>query len=864
MLSLFCVTSLATSVAASASALTTIKPSFVLFPLNDGQVSSSSSSSPSSPTHSSSSTASSLVGDTAYKTWTTEHHDERNSGYTADLSGPVDSSGICRAQFFKDDPIDPSVARFYSVGVSNNQAASGGSYFFFGGTDNKLRIVKGDIKSTKVDEWTCDLASLVPGADQFGMVSSGTVWNITTNREKFAVASGSGYVYALNFEKCLLDSSKCTYTSAATGNGGTTVSSTSSSSSLRTATSTSTTPPVGDDTACLAWSLALDNLNPSFSPTRYVPVTGISSSPYGIILASSTNRDLNTGGSLVAINSETGNRIWAHTADEFGASSGLIGVVPAVDASRGFTLYLAYSSGVVALNPINGQVIGKWQDTVQPIDPIVASVTITPDFTTLFTHSVVGTVRSFTISGNSSSITFTPKWACDYTVEKFKNKVSPCVAGVDGRFQHPSDELILLGLESDNNNDDNKKKTNEVAVHRSEFVTCGWPQPTTRAQRAELWEEIRSLYKSSVATPIERLLASSSSLTEEQQCKDITEMARQIPSHTLHAIVTPSGYKRRSTTAANAASANGKEKLSSSSSPLDIPNPYWFEADFPYATVSLLPNNDAIVVPQYVSLGNTTGVFVADIVTGAPIWEFDTLTYNFTAFNGGVLLVPFGRSRSSPAVDKDGNFFVGADLVCKPPFDCTDTEGLPALFAFKPTTAKGKDFGTQPVWVTNMGLEATIPVGASSPMLRNGVFDEKEVYFVAYDGSVGITIGESCPTSNLVLECSNRGVCNCATGICSCQKCYGGKDCNTYDTSQAGCDSGNLNKKLSPGEIAASIVVPFVALICVFSSIVSWQKYHPGRPMSEMFSFIGGGEAAHAPLIGTGGGGGGGANSRYS
>jgi hypothetical protein len=552
------------------------------------------------------------------ESWPTEHHDARNSGYTSLYRGPSDAAGICRAQFFKDDPIDPATARYYSVGVSNNQAASGGSYFFFGGTDNKLRIVKGDIKSVKVDEWTCDLQSLIPVADQFGMVSSGTVWNITTSKEKFAVASGNGYVYALNFEKCLLDSSKCTYTSAATGNGGTKVStsSSSSSSSLRTSSpsssSVSTTdqssePTVTDDNSCLAWSFDFDRTDPSFSPTRYVPVPGIPSSPYGIILASSTDKLLYTAGTLVALNSETGNRIWFHNADQFGTSSGLIGVVPAVDASRGYTLYLAYSSGIVALNPVTGNVIGKWQDTVLPIDPIVSSVTITPDFTTLFTHSVVGTVRSFTISGNSTAITFTPKWACDYTVEKFKTSTSPCVAGVNGRFQHPSDEKIRLGLDG--------KGDEEIAISRSDFVTCGWPQPTTRAQRAELWDEIRKLYRLTVSSPLKRLLESSSSslLSEAEQCNDITEMARSIPAEKLRAIVTRSGYKRHSS----------KQSMSSSTPPVDIANPFWFESSYPYATVSLLPNNDAIVVPQYISLGNTTGVFVADSGTGAPLWEFD-------------------------------------------------------------------------------------------------------------------------------------------------------------------------------------------------------------------------------------------------
>jgi hypothetical protein len=329
----------------------------------------------------------------------------------------------------------------------------------------------------------------------------------------------------------------------------------------------------------------------------------------------------------------------------------------------------------------------------------------------------------------------------------------------------------------------------------------------------------------------------------------------------LQAIVTKSGYKRitskraSSTTTTTTTSIRGSTNNVPNGQGLDISNPFWFESEFPYATVSLLPNNDAIIVPQYVTLGNTTGVFVANILTGEPIWEFDII--NITAFKGKELVVkqvPFGRSRSSAAVDKEGNFFVGADVECKdPPFACTDDEGIPMLFAFKPLTPKGTDFGNAPAWLTTMGLKANVPIGASSPVLRTGIFDDREVYFVAYDGTVGITIGESCPTANQALECSDRGICDCATGICACEKCYGGKDCNTYDSSQSGCDSANLNKKIEPGVIAAAVVVPIVALVFAASCILTWQKNHPGRPLSELFSF-GSGEASHTPLIGTGGG----------
>ena len=134
------------------------------------------------------------------ESWPTEHHDARNSGYTSLYRGPSDAAGICRAQFFKDSPIDPAAVRFYSVGVNNVLATD--NVFMFGGTDNVLRVIKGDVTATVVDEWSCDLDNLSPGrATAFGVVASGTVWNTSATSERLAIASGNGFVYALNFEQ---------------------------------------------------------------------------------------------------------------------------------------------------------------------------------------------------------------------------------------------------------------------------------------------------------------------------------------------------------------------------------------------------------------------------------------------------------------------------------------------------------------------------------------------------------------------------------------------------------------------------------------------------------------------------------------
>jgi hypothetical protein len=139
--------------------------------------------------------------------WATEHHDSRNSGYSPIWTGPTDSTGVCRAQFFKDDPIDPSAVRFFSAGVNNVLPED--NIFIFGGTDNKLRFVEGDITDATVDEYTCDLDQWTPKGTalkvNFGVIASPTVWNTSATDERLAVASGNGVVYALNFASCIAD-----------------------------------------------------------------------------------------------------------------------------------------------------------------------------------------------------------------------------------------------------------------------------------------------------------------------------------------------------------------------------------------------------------------------------------------------------------------------------------------------------------------------------------------------------------------------------------------------------------------------------------------------------------------------------------
>ena len=704
------------------------------------------------------------------------------------------------------------------------------------------------MKATVVDEWTCDLDTLSPGlSSAFGVVASGVVWNTTAKSERIAVPGGNGVIYALNFELCLPARTFCSYQNASTGNNGSAVAAAAAArtpSALRAADNAGDAPPlkVGAD-QCLQWlPQKLPNGNPSFGPTRYVPVP-LRSSPGGLVLATETDPSLDTGGALHALNADTGAVVWSHAATRFNGSvsTGLIGVVPAVDVSfRNFTVFLAYSSGIVALSAWDGSVRGSWEGSRAPVDPFVSSVTLTLNGTRLFVHSAAGTVRAFAIGGPASggNVSITPLWACDYTLASYYRGTDPCKTSVgvaDEQLRWPVRDAETGAL-----------LRTETRL-RSDFVSCGWPQPTSRAERAELWAAIAGLYSAKAAAgallPLAPAAAAAAAAaeahlpqlqlqlqqhgvgaggaSEAQLCDAVAALARALPRGELHALRTASGYARVGARAS-------------------IVNPFWFEAAYPYSTPSLLPGEGAVVVPQYAALSTDTGVFLASAQTGAPLWAFSNLSlpgfyFNSTANKTLPYIIPFGRSRSSAAVDSSGSFFVGSDLTCAPPFDCTDTEGLPALFAFSTySRVPGHtDFGDDPLWVTNMGLEAVVPIGSASPVVRAGLFSEQEVYMVAFDGTVGITSGEECPTDAYLSECYNNGDCDCATGLCACYPCYSGANCSVYDASCGAASpspapaSGGGNSAtaaLEGSALAAAVAGPllFIAAL-VLIVLFSWK-----------------------------------------
>lgn len=268
--------------------------------------------------------------------------------------------------------------------------------------------------------------------------------------------------------------------------------------------------------------------------------------------------------------------------------------------------------------------------------------------------------------------------------------------------------------------------------------------------------------------------------------------------------------------------------------------------DFPLSTPALVQSEKYVVFPQYLSIGSgDQGLFVADAGSGAATWAF--FNQSFTLGPVSVSL-PFGRSRSSPAVDGKDAVYVGADIDWPFADDPQGNDTMPTLFTFAAGTAPGT---LTFVWSWNMGSEADVPLGAASPIVRVGVFNDNEVLMTAFDGSVSITEGALCGTGQTELECSGRGLCDCARGVCECQECYSGRDCAVYDKSCGAPAAAPVSNET----IAAAVGLPLGLLLLACLSYAckpkkgGWASLLP----SSVAARVGLQNQAYAsvPLVGT-------------
>ncbi len=112
---------------------------------------------------------------------------------------------------------------------------------------------------------------------------------------------------------------------------------------------------------------------------------------------------------------------------------------------------------------------------------------------------------------------------------------------------------------------------------------------------------------------------------------------------------------------------------------------------------------------------------------------------------------------------------------------------LPLLFFFTPAGATSFALA----YTGSLGPNTLDPVGHASPVVREGVLAEEEMYMATNEGVTGFSAGAACPvgpsyySAGFSAECSGLGDCNCALGLCDCSKlsaCFQGGGGSCGDT----------------------------------------------------------------------------------
>ena len=303
-------------------------------------------------------------------------------------------------------------------------------------------------------------------------------------------------------------------------------------------------------------------------------------------------------------------------------------------------------------------------------------------------------------------------------------------------------------------------------VARSDYVGGGFYQPTTRAQRAELYAELLAAHARAWPSGEGAAYLAAGGSAAELSPPAAAALAAALPPGALHALRTPSGYV--------ALDARGR--------PVQ-PGSALLPGTLPLATPALdesLFSFNAIMLPQFLPYARgDEGLFVVSALDGSVQWGFNSwLTDAGETVN-------FGRSRSSPVIDGDDFAYVAADI--DDPIDIGST--IPVLFALDALFSGLR-------WASSMAFEPNTTVGSASPIVIDGYNDGNYAIMSASDGVVQVGEGLSCPTNDAAFECSGHGDCDCSTGECSCSSlpgsCFGGADCGDLCRNGGRCGAAGV------------------------------------------------------------------------
>jgi hypothetical protein len=507
---------------------------------------------------------------------------------------------------------------------------------------------------------------------------------------------------------------------------------------------------------CNVWQYNSGNGLPFAAPTRLVE------NPYldgrNFLLVSETNPDLATGGILHALDASTGSSLWNLPAVPPGSSNSysLAGITPAMIPTANNVILMPFGNQLVAVDLQGGFICDQAYTTNGDI--LVSSVAISPDGSAAYVHSAGGSLWRFNINtaAGCSGATITTAWGCAYVYG-----VNPPVCNapsmeVSHPTFHPTTGAIL--------------STTTVPIRAYAEGAGGWHQPTTKAEREELYVEIERLHVARFgaeetarvkAAAVHPLLPTNPDYAAfDMEPLRVAALAAQVPRDELYAIVTPSGYVRLGRNAKPARTFSLGD----------------FGGIYPYATPAITGDSTMVALSNF-ALTQDSGVMMLNAGNGSGIWGY----YSFSTPQGNVA---FGKSRSSPAIDSNNAVYVGSDIDWT--FSPTSNMTVPALFAI---TSSGSL-----KWVTPVG-EENITVGYASPIITDGVDGDHRAYMVSKDAIISMVEGVSCPTNDPVLECSGHGHCNCGSnpvtaGACSCYGCWydgPGGSCATY---QGTCGQG--------------------------------------------------------------------------
>ncbi|RYY31755.1 hypothetical protein EON62_06250, partial [archaeon] len=245
------------------------------------------------------------------------------------------------------------------------------------------------------------------------------------------------------------------------------------------------------------------------------------------------------------------------------------------------------------------------------VDNFISSPAIAADGSAMYLHSTNGTLWRVNIEFNTTAVNMSFAWACDYTLHS---------------DPYCDDIPVLMKTGVSN------RTTSGVP-----FVTGGFYQPTTAAQRDELKSELQTLYATKHAAAHGSLQAAKGVAAT----LSINQLARALDYETVASITTPSGYRL----------------LGPHGAPVDLAaaQRVGYTGTIPFATPALAPDNVTVIMAQYAPMGGDSGLFSIEAASGVQNWMFSQVV----AKDGNVL--KFGRSRSSPAIDANGYVYVGTD-----------------------------------------------------------------------------------------------------------------------------------------------------------------------------------------------------------